>query len=136
MERLTGLRTGPDYGPLGPPARVGLPEAEDVEEREILGGEREARSLEVTGDRPLREVVDQDERAGEVIRGRLAVAEARLKGLTKADHLRFDQQIRVPTPEPARSPAARPASRPRSELRRALVWKEILDLPVSLRDPW
>lgn len=134
MERLTGLRTGADYGPLGRPSKVRLPEAEDVEEREILGGEREARSLEVTGDRPPPEVVDQDEQADEVIRRRLEVAEARLTGLSKADHLRFDQQVRAAAPEAARRPATGAASRPRPGLRRALVWKEILDRPVSLRE--
>lgn len=126
MERLTGLRTGSDYGPMGKTSAEGLPEAEDVEDRESLEVEGDSTSLEVSGERAARVVVDQDEQAEQLVRRRTAVAEGRLSGRSAADHRRFDQAIRaVPV---------QVVSAGRSRLRTAVIWREVLERPVSLRD--
>ena len=126
MERLTGLRTGADYGPLGKPSAVGLPEAEDVEDRESLEVEGDTTSLEVSGVRAPRVVVDQDEQAEQLLRRRTAVAEGRLSGRSQADHRKFDQTVRAVPALMVRAD--------RSKLRTAVIWREILERPVSLRD--
>ena len=126
MERLTGLRTGPDYGPLGKPSAAGLPDAEDVEDRQSLEVEGDTTSLEVSGERAPRVVVDQDEVADQVLRRRTAVAVGRLSGRSQADHRKFDQVVRA-------VPASL-VSAGRSKLRTAVIWSEVLERPVSLRD--
>jgi hypothetical protein len=129
IERLLGVRTGAEYGPVGRTARERLPEAEDVEERGSLEEEREVVSLETLDDRASRSVTDFDDEAQAVLEQRLAVAEARTTGRTLQDHRRFDQTIRAP------APTAPPAVRKRPPLRQALVWREVLGPPVSLRSP-
>jgi hypothetical protein len=129
IERLLGVRTGEEYGPVGRTARERLPEAEDVEERGSLEEEPQAVSLETLEDRLPRSVTDFDDEAQAVLEQRLAVAEARTTGRTLQDHRRFDQSIRT------QAPAAAPPVRKRPPLRQALVWREILGPPVSLRSP-
>ncbi|MDH5315722.1 MAG: hypothetical protein OEW44_04525 [Gemmatimonadota bacterium] len=126
IERLLGVRTGPEYGPVGRQSRTRLPEAEEVEERSSLELDREAVSLETLDDRSERQVKDFDEEAEAVLERRLAVAEARTSGRTLLDHRRFDEAIRAPVP-------VTPSVRRRPGLRQALVWREILGPPVSLK---
>jgi hypothetical protein len=60
---------------------------------------------------------------------RIAAAEAQGKPLTKADHRAFDARIRQ---EPADKTATRGYTA--RQLRDAVVWREILGPPVSLRE--
>ena len=73
-------------------------------------------------------MVDQDDEAERVVEQRLAAAEANLQPLSEADHQVFDQRIR-------QEPADRTATRAYTarQLREAIVWREILGPPVSLR---
>jgi hypothetical protein len=73
--------------------------------------------------------VDQDDEAERVIARRVADAENRIGGRTKADHLAFDQRIRQ---QPADKTST--SGYTARKLRQAVVWREILDPPVSLRD--
>jgi hypothetical protein len=121
-------RPAPAAGPLGRPAPERLPSAEEVEERESLEEEPEIVSLEEAPLRPVRVAVSQDEAAERVEVRRVAAAEARSGALTRADHLRFDQRIRQ---EPADATAVRGLTP--EELRRAVVWREVLGPPKALR---
>ena len=103
-----------------------MPGAEEVEERDSLETDREAVSLETLDDRSERPVEDFDDQAEAVLARRLAVAEARTSGRTLLDHRRFDEAIRAPVP-------VKPPVRRRPGLRQALVWREILGPPVSLK---
>jgi hypothetical protein len=73
--------------------------------------------------------VDQDDEAERVVARRLKAADARLAPRTRADHTAFDARIR---PEPADHTAVAPSRAER--LRHAVVWREILGPPVSLRE--
>jgi hypothetical protein len=119
----------PRRGPQGRPARVALPPAEEVEERQSLEVEPEIVSLEVEAKRPLRQRVDRDDEVERVEMARVAAAEARSGALTKADHTLFDARLRQ---QPADATAVQPPSPER--LREAMIWREILGPPVSLRD--
>ena len=90
----------------------------------------EARSLEEDVQRPERAVVDADDEAEAIAARRIAAAEANARPLGAADHLAFDARIRE---EPADATATKGYSMRR--LREAVVWREILGPPVSLRDP-
>lgn len=82
--------------------------------------------------RRRRERVDQDEESAEVARRRREAVARREAGRTAADHTAFDARIRQ---EPADATAVAvppPASLP--DLRQALIWREILSPPTSLRD--
>lgn len=125
------LDQGQGRGPLGRQADAPLPEAEEVEDRETLEEPARVVSLEAPVHRPERpRARDEEEAAEELIRRRIAAAEARDGALTRADHLKFDQRIRR---EPADATAVR-AYTP-EELRQAVVWTEILGPPASLREP-
>jgi hypothetical protein len=117
-------------GPLGRAPDRPIPSAEEQEDRESLEVTPVARSLETDPSRSARVTVDQDDEAERVVARRLAEAEGRIRPLTKADHLAFDQRIKQ---EPADKTATRGYSVRR--LRDAVVWREILGPPVSLRDP-
>jgi hypothetical protein len=117
-------------GPLGRAPDRPIPPAEEQEEGESLEVAPVARSLETDATRSTRVTVDQDDQAERVVARRIAEAEGRGRALTKADHLAFDQRIRQ---EPADKTATGPYSVRR--LREAVVWREILGPPVSLRDP-
>jgi hypothetical protein len=119
----------PRRGPQGRPATVALPPAEEVEENESLEVEPEVVSLEAVAKRPLRQRVDRDEEVEQVEAARIAAAEARSRTLTKADHAAFDVRLRQ---QPADATAVQPPSPQR--LREAMIWREILGPPVSLRD--
>jgi hypothetical protein len=117
-------------GPLGRAPDRSLPSAEEQEDRESLEVAPVVRSLETNDPRSTRMTVDQDDDAERVVARRIAEGEGRSRALSKADHLAFDQRIRQ---EPADKTATRVYSTRR--LREAVVWREILGPPVSLRDP-
>jgi hypothetical protein len=104
------------------------PSAEEVEERESLEVNPEVRSLETDPVRKARVEVDQDDEAERIAARRFAAAEAQGRPLTKADHRAFDARIRQ---EPADKTATRGYTA--RQLRDAVVWREILGPPVSLR---
>ena len=72
---------------------------------------------------------DQDTDAEQLVARRIAAGEKRSGALTEADHLAFEQRIRQ---EPADKTAT--AARDPRRLRNAVIWREILGPPVSLRD--
>jgi hypothetical protein len=122
-------RPGAIAGRLGRPADASLPAAEDVEDRESLEVDEEVVSLERDVARPERPHLSQDDTASALVARRIAAAEARSGTLTRADHTAFDQRIRA---APADATAVRPLDP--DQLRRAVIWREILGPPVSLRD--
>lgn len=133
LEQLFGVEV--ERGPVGRQAPVELPPAEEVEERETLETldtlEEEERLISlderaVEAPRPV--VLDREPETRVVLQERLAVAERHSKPLTRADHARFDAEIRAVPARPA------PVRRARPTLRQALVWREILGPPLSLRD--
>lgn len=115
-------------GPGGRMPDRRLPSAEEVEERTSLEAAPEVRSLEDEPARGERAVVDQDDEAERVAERRRAAAEANLAPLGAADHRAFDQRVRQ---EPADKTATRAYTM--KQLRGAVVWREILGPPVSLR---
>lgn len=108
--------------------REPLPWAEEVEEVESLEVEPVVVSMEVPARIEEREVVDPNIEMQRVIQQRLADAEQRNRAWRLADHQQFDARIRAPAEE-----AALPPHRVR-DLRRAVVWREILGKPVSMRE--
>ena len=118
-------RTPPARAPVPP-----LPDDEDVEERESLEEPPRVVSLETEVHRPHRATYSQDSGAEELVRRRIASAEARSGPITRADHSAFDARIRQ---EPADHTAVRRYTP--AQLRNAVVWREILGPPVSERDP-
>jgi hypothetical protein len=115
-------------GPVGRAPDRRLPPAEEVEESGSLEVTPEVRSLERDPKRQARVEVDQDDEAERIVAGRMAAAEAQGKPLTKADHRAFDERIRQ---EAADKTATRGYTT--RQLRDAVVWREILGPPVSLR---
>lgn len=115
-----------------PPRRPAatLPSAEEVEDRESLETEEQVVSLEQEVKRPARIRVDHDDQAEQLVARRIAAARAREGAHTRADHAGFDARIRA---QPADATAVR-ALTP-EQLRRAVVWREILGPPVALREP-
>ena len=128
LERVRDQGAGAP-GRVGRPADAPLPAAEEVEERESLEVDPEVVSLEQEVARPERAHVSQDDSASSVVARRIAAAEARSGALTKVDHAAFDQRIRT---QPADATAVRVPTP--AELRRAIVWREVLGPPVSLRE--
>ena len=116
-------------GPMGRPARIPLPPAEEVEERESLEVEEQIQNLETEARRPSRREVDHDDEAEAIVQRRILAAQERDRSLSRADHLAFDKKIRAVKPDNTRVAKPRPPS-----LRQAIVWREILGPPVSLRD--
>lgn len=110
------------------PAVRTLPPAKPGTTSGSLEAAPEGQSLEVDPARGERAVVDQDDEVERVVQQRLAAAEANLQPLSEADHQVFDQRIRQ---EPADQTAARAYTA--RQLREAIVWREILGPPVSLR---
>ena len=131
LERAMGVHGEQEHGPLGRRASVRLESAEEVEEGESLEGEAIVSSLETSGERAPRVLVDQDSQAGAIVQRRLAAAEAHSRPLTRADHQRFDQTIRTAASVALVSPG--PAIRARPPMRQAFIWAEILGKPVSER---
>ena len=122
MDQAAGQRTGQAK------AEKRLP-PKSMEVRKTSREVPEARSLEEDVQRPERAVVDADDEAEAIAARRIAAAEANARPLGAADHLAFDARIRE---EPADATATKGYSMRR--LREAVVWREILGPPVSLRD--
>jgi hypothetical protein len=85
-------------------------------------------SLEPASAEGERGVLDQDDEAERIEQQRIAAAEANQRPLTDADHEAFERRIRQ---EPADKTATRGYTA--AQLRQAIVWREILGPPVSLR---
>jgi hypothetical protein len=115
-------------GPAGRPASFPLPEAEEVEDRESLETEPEVVSLERDVRRAPRREFTQDADAEQLVARRITAASVRDSARTKVDHFIVDSQIRQ---EPADHTATRGYTA--EELRRAVVWREILGPPVGER---
>jgi hypothetical protein len=113
-------------GPSGRPASFPLPEAEEIEDRESLETEPEVVSLERDVRRTQRREFTQDADAEQLVARRITAASVRDAARTKVDHIKLDSQIRQ---EPADHTATRGYTA--QELRRAVVWREILGPPVS-----
>jgi hypothetical protein len=115
-------------GPTGRPASFPLPEAEEIEDRESLETEPEVVSLERDVRRTPRREFTQDADAEQLVARRITAASVRDAARTKVDHIKLDSPIRQ---EPADHTATR--GHTAEELRRAVVWREILGPPASLR---
>jgi hypothetical protein len=124
LQRTLEESTQPAY-----PTTLQLPPAEEIEERESLEIEPEIVSLEHEVKREARVRVDRDDEAGEFEARRIQAAAARDQARTRADHSAFDERIRQ---EPADHTAARTYTA--KQLRDAMVWREVLGPPVSLRE--
>jgi hypothetical protein len=116
-------------GPLGRLPDRPLPSAEEEEEGESLEVTPVVRSLETGPPRSVRLRFDQDDDAERLVARRISAADDRDRGHSKADHLAFDKRIRQ---EPADKTDTRGYTA--RKLRDAVVWREILGPPVSLRD--
>ena len=101
---------------------------EGAEERETLEREPEVVSLEQDVRRAPRREITQDDEAEKLVQQRISAAAARDAPRTKADHAAFDREIRQ---EPADHTATRGYTA--KQLRDAVVWREILGPPVSMR---
>jgi hypothetical protein len=101
---------------------------EDLEEGRSLEVDPEVISLEGPVSRPVRRRVDQDDEAERIVAGRLKAAAARDAASSPVDHNAFDERIRQ---EPAEHTAGRGYTP--KQLRDAMVWREILGPPVTLR---
>jgi hypothetical protein len=117
-----------DAGEQGRRARTPPPSYEQVEEGRSLEVESEARSLESVVPRPARREVDQDDEAEQIAARRIKAAAARDTARSPVDHVAFDERIRQ---QPAEHTAVRTYTT--QQLRDAMVWRELLGRPVSLR---
>jgi hypothetical protein len=105
-----------------------LPSAGGAGSERSLEVEPQVQSLEAASAEGERAVVDQDDEAERLEQRRIAAAEANQRALTEADHEAFERRIRQ---EPADKTATRGYTT--RQLRQAMVWREILGPPVSLR---
>ncbi len=121
-------RTLNQGGPTGRRASLPLPDHEEIEERQSLESEPEVMSLEQEVRRAPRKEFTQDADVEQLVARRITAASVRDAARTKLDHVEFDKKIRQ---EPAEHTATR--SYTPAELRRAVVWREILGPPVSER---
>jgi len=137
MEEASGVRR-PAPGPVETPAEwdTGLESpAEELEEIEALDAyqpEVVSQEDEANFYRPEREVVVLGGDPEELRRQRVQYAEVRTQALTKADHTRFDTRIRETSKVAIVDPGA-PASERIKRLRQAIIWREVLGPPVSMR---
>jgi hypothetical protein len=112
------------------PIRLPVPQTQpawDVEERESL---EVAARIDVRPEvvRAARVQVDRDDNAEAVAEHRIELAEARNRAWNPEDHRKFDARIRAVVP-------VRKVDSSRSQaLRQAMIWREVLDKPVALRD--
>lgn len=103
---------------------------EQVEDITTLEREVEVVSLEEEPAILERTQGDASLETQRVVAARLAAAERRNREWRLEDHRRFDQAIRAPLAE---APPRR-TTLPAGSLRTGIIWREILDRPVSLRD--
>lgn len=130
LDAIENAKARAEFGPSerqvprpAAPRRMPAPEPEVVRD-EVF---EDARPV-----RPQRQRVDLDESSAEVARRRREAAARRETGRTEADHTAFDARIRQEPADATRVAVPAPESRP--DLRQALVWREILSPPKSLRD--
>jgi hypothetical protein len=116
-------------GTVGSRTTVRLPPAEEIEEHESLEVDADVRSLEGEVHRASRQRVDRDEGAEQIEAGRIAAAAARDVASSKSEPAGLDPRIRQ---QPADHTATRGYTP--QQLREAMVWREILGPPVSLRE--
>jgi hypothetical protein len=117
-----------EAGQQGSPPVTSRPRYEEVEEGRSLEVEPEVVSLETGVSRPGRRRVDQDDEAEEIESRRIKAAAARDVARSPVDRFDFNASIRQ---EPAEHTATRGYTT--KQLRDAMVWREILGPPVSLR---
>lgn len=77
--------------------------------------------------------LDHDDDVERVVRARRREVEARNRALAGEDHEAFDARVRREAERPAGD--GRGTRDERAELRRLIVWQEILGRPVGMRDP-
>ena len=127
----------PPVRPSGPPParrlkRIPSAPVEEVEaweETRSLEVEERVESLEGRGTgRTLRVRVDRDEEAQGVSEKRKVAAASRDGAITTGDHAAFDGTIRAAVAAPVI------LTKGRDDLRRAMIWREVLGPPVSLRE--
>lgn len=112
-----------------PPHPAGLPASTGADATQREGARLQDLLGEVEG-RPQRIEVDTDDQVEAVIARRRAAAEAHVRPPGRSDHVAFDARIRQEPADVARTQAVS-----MQRLREAIVWREILGPPVSLRDP-
>jgi hypothetical protein len=103
--------------------------ATEGETIESLGLEPEVTRTEGDVTRQGRVEVDQDDLAEQVAARRISAAAARDTAASKTDRTKLDPRVHQ---EVADKTATRPYTA--RQLREAIVWQEILSLPVSLRN--
>ena len=131
-------------GALGLPdepvvVRVPAPgQAEDPDEAYSLEGVTlEGESRELAPVRVARVERTEDESASALVQRRIDAAALRSGALGPSDHAAFHRRLATQSaPVQVERSGTRPAVRAgtRADLRRAVVWREILGPPVSLRD--
>jgi hypothetical protein len=77
--------------------------------------------------------LDHDDDVERVVRARRREVEVRNRSLAGEDHEAFDVRVRREAERPADE--GRETRAVRAELRRLIVWQEILGRPVGMRDP-
>jgi hypothetical protein len=117
-----------EAGQQGSPPVRSRPSYEEVEEGRSLEEEPEVVSLETGVSRPGRRRVDQDDEAEQFEARRIKAAAARDVARSPIVHTALDDRIQQ---EPADHTAVRGYTP--KQLRDAIVWREILGPPVSLR---
>ncbi len=132
----------PGSGPMGRQGKRPLESHEDIEERQSYddaGSLEVEESLEVLDEtrlRPARRERDHDDEAEAVVEQRVKAAMSRNRGHTDRDHQEFHERVTSgeiggTETEAAKATAARAKTRA-SNLRRAVVWREILGPPKAL----
>jgi hypothetical protein len=111
---------------------VGEADVEEVESLDDYEPEVVSREDLSNFERPEREVVVLGGDQEELQRRRTQYAEVRSKALTRADHDRFDAEIRKPQKVAIVDPGE-PASARVLRLRQAIIWREVLGPPVAMR---
>lgn len=132
LRGLGGVLRLPDKGVAGPPAEAAEPE----EAYSLEGTSIEGESRDVQPVRPARAPFSADEVASAVVQRRIDAAAARSGALGPADHAAFHRRLAATAPalQVTRPPVrGELGGRSRAELRRAVVWREILGEPVALR---
>ncbi|MHB1326850.1 MAG: hypothetical protein ACYC2K_01485 [Gemmatimonadales bacterium] len=117
-------------------AQLPAPRADDdsfEEEDTSLEEFPTVRSLEDEVVRPERVLVDYDVQSEAAVQRRIEWAEVRARAHRPEDHRAFDRRIRVVEPE-AIAPVAARESIDRKKLMQLVVWREILDKPLALRE--
>jgi hypothetical protein len=112
-------------------------EAEPVEAYSLEGVSLEGESRDVAPVRVAREARAEDASASALVQRRIDAAASRSGALGPSDHAAFHRRLATQSaPAQVERPKARRAAMAgtRKDLRRAVVWREILGPPVSLRD--